>query len=587
MPTELLSTMPPEAWADFTRSLFTSGLTVALAASIFAYLIPALWRARRLRKAAERIEAWSSTKGETRGTPSPFPGERGQLVVAWQRFLRAWQQSSDGHRAGGVLPDDFLTPAVVLPAAGRGLPEALPGIFSGFGLLGTFIGIAFGLEGIDLSQGDTGELMSGVSQLMSGMSAAFMTSIYGILFSLIWLVLYRRVRGQVLFRLESLNAALVEAFPFEDAQGTLLRLARTSEEARGDIQKLGGDIAEALENAFAKTVTPVLEEFGERIAEREVSGIEQLVESFRESLSESFDKDLSRLSEALTSAADHQAAMSTQIGDLIGRVASASESQTALLERTVEVSVAFSDGLQSLESAQSAITSAAQAVGEAATGARELINESERHAESHRESALAVQEVLAAQLDTTRQHVEGVFEFWDDFEERIGRMREEIQGSMQELTLFTAEKIGEVFQSFDEEMATVVRHLSGTLSELRSATEDLPAAAHQIADSIERLPNSLSDASQSFSDVTAALNATTDRTVGDLESLAAKWRESTDEIGSQITQLRAQMPEVASTTSSLIKSFEKTDRHLENLRVQLEKNASKSGSPFSGFLGRS
>lgn len=52
------------------------------------------------------------------------------------------------------------------------------------GVLGTFVGIAIGLLGIDMGAGGD-ELMQSIQQLLSGMSVAFLTSVLGIFFSLL------------------------------------------------------------------------------------------------------------------------------------------------------------------------------------------------------------------------------------------------------------------------------------------------------------------------------------------------------------------------------------------------------------------
>jgi hypothetical protein len=47
---------------------------------------------------------------------------------------------------------------------------------------------------------------------------------------------------------------------------------------------------------------------------------------------------------------------------------------------------------------------------------------------------------------------------------------------VEEFSVFTAEKLKEIFARFDSEMATVVQHLSGSVAEVREVTEHLPAA---------------------------------------------------------------------------------------------------------------
>lgn len=64
--------------------------------------------------------------------------------------------------------------------------KIIPGTFIGFGILGTFIGFAEGLQGLTgaVSNQDTTELLKGIGVLVDGLSGAFNTSIVGVLASM-------------------------------------------------------------------------------------------------------------------------------------------------------------------------------------------------------------------------------------------------------------------------------------------------------------------------------------------------------------------------------------------------------------------
>ena len=60
--------------------------------------------------------------------------------------------------------------------------QNLAGVFTGLGILGTFLGLTIGLLGFDMSSSAT--IQKGISKLLNGTSAAFITSIVGILSAL-------------------------------------------------------------------------------------------------------------------------------------------------------------------------------------------------------------------------------------------------------------------------------------------------------------------------------------------------------------------------------------------------------------------
>lgn len=68
----------------------------------------------------------------------------------------------------------------------RSVPNALVGL----GLLGTFIGLTFGLKDIVLDYRDTAKMMESIRTLLKGTSTAFLTSIAGIVLSLLYNLLF-------------------------------------------------------------------------------------------------------------------------------------------------------------------------------------------------------------------------------------------------------------------------------------------------------------------------------------------------------------------------------------------------------------
>jgi len=62
--------------------------------------------------------------------------------------------------------------------------HALPGIFVGLGVLGTFVGLTFGLSRFDT--GSSKKIEESIKSLLSGMGTAFLTSVWGLLISIVF-----------------------------------------------------------------------------------------------------------------------------------------------------------------------------------------------------------------------------------------------------------------------------------------------------------------------------------------------------------------------------------------------------------------
>ena len=72
--------------------------------------------------------------------------------------------------------------------------SAMPGTLTGLGILGTFLGLSLGLA--SFQGGDLLELSDNMGPLLGGMKVAFHTSVYGILFSLVFSFVYRSIMAE-------------------------------------------------------------------------------------------------------------------------------------------------------------------------------------------------------------------------------------------------------------------------------------------------------------------------------------------------------------------------------------------------------
>ena len=190
---------PPSDMGSWALGVFLMVLLVGFWAALFRYRQPYAHTARTLRKAKEELDGSDLADVEAdgdadvrRSPPDAFKGHE-SLQSAWDRFAAARSRSGSGPlptRRSTVSPTDHFTIDTVLARNPGRLPDALPGVFTAVGLLGTFVGIALGLADIEPTAG-TEDLMEGIRTLMGGMSTAFLTSIVGITWSVWWLFEWR------------------------------------------------------------------------------------------------------------------------------------------------------------------------------------------------------------------------------------------------------------------------------------------------------------------------------------------------------------------------------------------------------------
>ena len=95
--------------------------------------------------------------------------------------------AKDGHSF--VAIDDFFNANQLDEIGISGICDLIPGTMTGLGILGTFLGLVLGISGFDTAS--TEAITSSISGLLSGMGTAFLTSIVGVFFSLVFSYLHK------------------------------------------------------------------------------------------------------------------------------------------------------------------------------------------------------------------------------------------------------------------------------------------------------------------------------------------------------------------------------------------------------------
>ena len=86
--------------------------------------------------------------------------------------------------------EDYINSDLVDDVMHRNELNQIPGFLTGLGILGTFIGLSLGLQ--SFNTGTTSEMINSIEPLMNGIKVAFHTSIYGMVFSLTFNVIYKK-----------------------------------------------------------------------------------------------------------------------------------------------------------------------------------------------------------------------------------------------------------------------------------------------------------------------------------------------------------------------------------------------------------
>lgn len=131
------------------------------------------------------------------------------LDEAFYRYQKKMNSFQTKHGLMGRCEiEDYLNEDMLNQVGMNYYNSAISGTMTGLGILGTFIGLSIGLG--SFNGNDIYTISDNVGPLLDGMKVAFHTSVYGILFSLVFQFAYRSLMADAYDKLQEFLAAFRE-----------------------------------------------------------------------------------------------------------------------------------------------------------------------------------------------------------------------------------------------------------------------------------------------------------------------------------------------------------------------------------------
>jgi chromosome segregation ATPase len=269
------------------------------------------WRTVRYRRRLSLVKDYAAVR-ESLGTDVRFP-----LFREFNHHLiDIPKQDGSGDMvlrrslyAEEIFTDDQFAPGL----SSNRIFQALPGILTGLGVLGTFVGLQLGIGG--LSDGDPSKIeTSKIMSLIQGCSVAFSTSVWGVAVSLVFTFLEKLLEGFALGGVRKLQQrvdALVPRYVPEEAMADLALSSRSSEgflkglalaigdEMQKAIGRLGAEIKDAVVNATKEGQGPLAEQSAQLLSSAITAELGKLKETI-DGMGQRFTDDFSAVSKELT-----------------------------------------------------------------------------------------------------------------------------------------------------------------------------------------------------------------------------------------------------------------------------------------------
>ncbi|ACK72258.1 conserved hypothetical protein [Gloeothece citriformis PCC 7424] len=245
-------------------------------------------------------------------------------------------------------------PSVLSKPVPRSPVYYAPTLLTALGVLGTFLGIFIGLQGVDLNNmRDAGSLLRASTELLSGMKLAFVTSLWGMSTSILFMFCLAMGGNIRQNHRNNLRKDLSNVAFLNTSERLLSRMnPRTNDEATKDksASEKSQLTPEAIAEAFKPYLTPVTEDIKAIRELQKVQGstVELLVQQLRTELIDPVVTQLDQSAQLTAQASDAVRELKDELGEIAQSLAGAVQTIQTFQQDTLIQLQQFATNLQSI-----------------------------------------------------------------------------------------------------------------------------------------------------------------------------------------------------------------------------------------------
>ncbi|HCF7327463.1 TPA: anti-phage defense ZorAB system ZorA [Pseudomonas aeruginosa] len=534
--------------------------------------------------------------------------------MLWREFDESLVLSSDQKHLFNTLDaEHFFNARTLAPGltASR-LLAAAPSFLVAIGVLGTFVGLTVGLEGLVGTSDEIESLKGGINKLISGAAVAFMTSVWGVFFSLLLNFVEKMFERSALGQIQQLQHDIDFLYPRIPAEQSLVHIAEYGKESKEALQELHERIGDrlqetlngmseamqtALTDALNNIMAPAIQTLVSTTSQQSTQVLEKLVGNFMDGMTSVGREQGLQMQQA---AADVNAAVSGMSERLNQLFSSLSEQQGRQMEVAQQQSAAFETQLQRLSgSAEERQAQMEQRFAELMTGLTSQLQTQLGSAQQRDEERQALFERLLGQASSsqtamleqfsssTREQMQVMAEAGN---ERHSNLEKVFSRLMMNLNTQLDSQMGAAEQReqarqqrFQEQLDHVSTHQQELLSGLASAVQATQQQSRLIADQHQQLLGQL----KQVSEATAQSSKHLDSSANQLGLLSANLRQAADTLGQRLEAVTHGVEKAGQQNAELAAQLQSQAATLAQLQATLLEGAQRfeqaAGEARNGF----
>ncbi|WP_216891509.1 anti-phage ZorAB system protein ZorA [Pseudomonas putida] len=534
--------------------------------------------------------------------------------MLWREFDESLVLSSDQKHLFNTLDaEHFFNARTLAPGltASR-LLAAAPSFLVAIGVLGTFVGLTVGLEGLVGTSDEIESLKGGINKLISGAAVAFMTSVWGVFFSLLLNFVEKMFERSALGQIQQLQHDIDFLYPRIPAEQSLVHIAEYGKESKEALQELHERIGDrlqetlngmseamqtALTDALNNIMAPAIQTLVSTTSQQSTQVLEKLVGNFMDGMTSVGREQGLQMQQA---AADVNAAVSGMSERLNQLFSSLSEQQGRQMEVAQQQSAAFETQLQRISgSAEERQAQMEQRFAELMSGLTSQLQTQLGTAQQRDEERQALFERVLGQAsssqtamleqfsNSTREQMQAMAEAGN---ERHSNLEKVFSRLMMNLNTQLDSQMGAAEQReqarqqrFQEQLDQVSTHQQELLTSLATAVQATQQQSRLMADQHQQLLGQL----KQVSEATAQSSKHLDSSANQLGLLSANLRQAADTLGQRLEAVTHGVEKAGQQNAELAAQLQSQAATLAQLQATLLEGAQRfeqaAGEARNGF----
>lgn len=379
-------------------------------------------------------------------------------------------------------PGQYLSPALLLNNYGyRKFAESMPGVLTGLGIFGTFLGLVLGLHQIDIEN-----LKPSIQQLVGGMDVAYVSSVVAIFFSLALTCFDKLFLDIFNGRIQELLDIISERLPIRNESDVLEEIAAQQREEIDTMRHFFSEVlipqlVSGVKQAIEEHLAPKVVEMGQtvdRVAQyatsRQAEGIEQLVDKISNIFDITLERQFRELSESMNVITEQQARAAEQLHDLLGYFDTQTKEQATLIEQTTDLLQQLRGCLVDLKDAHTYLSENVEHINTIHERLIDLQNKANEWLSTITAEQKELVEFREKHTEIIDDQIYRLEEFWESTSREIAALQETLEQSVEGFKDNIHTGLSKTFAIFDDNLASISQTLAATIDELNTTVESLP-----------------------------------------------------------------------------------------------------------------